>query len=68
MLLEVSVEALDSGMSSRPPFLPALYELTCVYLAGIDRNAIKQTETGVWIGSFVKGMLLITSNSTVQYL
>ncbi|XXH05842.1 hypothetical protein Hte_012280 [Hypoxylon texense] len=34
MLLEVSVEALDS--------------------AGIDRDAIKQTETGVWIGSFVK--------------
>ncbi|KAH6656537.1 hypothetical protein BKA67DRAFT_531802 [Truncatella angustata] len=34
MLLEVTVEALDS--------------------AGIDRNAIRKSETGVWIGSFVK--------------
>ncbi|KAI1654630.1 ketoacyl-synt-domain-containing protein [Daldinia decipiens] len=34
MLLEVSVEALDS--------------------AGVDRTALKKSDTGVWIGSFVK--------------
>ncbi|KAK8016173.1 hypothetical protein PG993_014362 [Apiospora rasikravindrae] len=34
MLLEVSVEALDS--------------------AGVDREALRKSETGVWVGSFVK--------------
>lgn len=53
MLLEVTVEALDNGKSLEDT--PSTLSQTDYYLAGVDRAAIKKSETGVWVGSFVKG-------------